>query len=239
MRGSVQSGGSAASRIRAMFGAAAPHYDRINRLTSFGRDHHWRVSVLKELDLCPEDALLDICCGTGDLALLALKEGVECRGLDFSPPMLEKALAKEANQFEENRWICGDASHLPFADSSFSAAACAFGLRNTVDPQKVLSESARVLKPRGRMAILEFFPIPGKVWGPLFRFYFHKVLPHWAEILGAQKTAYQYLPASVDQFPAPSVVEDWMRLAGFSAIRSKSFAGGVARLVVGSLGKEK
>ena len=138
MRGSVQSGGSAASRIRAMFGAAAPHYDRINRLTSFGRDHHWRVSVLKELDLCPEDVLLDICCGTGDLALLALQEGVECRGLDFSPPMLEKALAKDANQFEGNRWICGDASRLPFADSSFSAAACAFGLRNTVDPQKVL-----------------------------------------------------------------------------------------------------
>ena len=77
------------------------------------------------------------------------------------------------------------------------------------------------------------------MWGPLFRFYFHKVLPHWAGILGAQKSAYQYLPASVDQFSSPSVVEDWMRLAGFSAIKSKSFAGGVARLVVGSLGKEK
>ena len=218
-----------------MFGKAASRYDRINRVTSLGRDRCWRLRSLEELHLKAGDVLLDLCCGTGDLALLAAEGGVISRGLDFAAPMLNEASKKSSMDRARVAWVCGDAGKIPFKDSCFSAAACAFGLRNTSEPREVLRECARVLKPGGRIAILEFFPIQGKIWGPLFRFYFHRILPKWAVLLGADASAYRYLPESVDSFPSHAVVAGWMEESGFVGIKGKAFAGGVARVLSGSL----
>jgi len=220
--------------IQAMFGEIAPRYDFLNRLLSFGVDRSWRRRTVSTLAPGPESRLLDLCCGTGDLALALAETGAEVCGADFTAPMLLLARRK-AGAESRTTWARADAQALPFADCSFDAVTIAFGIRNVEDPRRALAECQRVLKPGGRLAVLEFFRIRNPVWRFLFRSYFLYVLPLIARVVRAGRGgAYRYLPASVDAFPEPEVFIDWMTEAGFCEVSNRALTGGVARLLVGT-----
>jgi len=224
------------AEVQAMFGAVAPRYDRLNRILSLGLDQRWRRRALRELALPPGARLLDLCCGTGDLALAGARDGLRVTGADFTAPMLRQAGRKflELTQQPEGL-LQADAQALPFASASFDGVTVAFGLRNVEDPALALRECRRVLRPGGRLAVLEFFQIPNPAWRRMFRLYFHGLMPIAARAAGAPNPkAYRYLPASVDGFVAPDSFRAWMREASFNGIRSISFSGGVALLLLGS-----
>lgn len=220
--------------VQAMFAEIAPRYDFLNRMLSFGIDRRWRKRLRKRLALQPGQQLLDLCCGTGDVALEFASEGIEVHGADFTFPMLPLAQRKGQGQQPTLKWTAADAQQLPFRDASFDAVTIAFGIRNVEDPLRALRECRRVLRPGGQLAVLEFFPIRNRIWGALFRFYFHRVLPLLARIVRAGRTgAYRYLPESVESFATPERFAAWMRDAGFVEPRDEALTGGVARLVMG------
>lgn len=223
--------------VQEMFAEIAPRYDFLNRVLSFGIDRRWRKRVRRRLALGTEDRLLDLCCGTGDVALELAQDGVEVIGADFTFPMLPLARAKHARRSALRiSWAAADAQALPFPDASFDAITISFGIRNVADPQRAIRECARVLKPGGRLAVLEFFPIRNRLWGALFRFYFHHVLPLIAKIVKAGRTgAYRYLPESVAGFATPEQFAAWMSDAGFEEVRDEPLTGGVARLLWGKV----
>ncbi|MDA1261181.1 MAG: class I SAM-dependent methyltransferase, partial [Planctomycetota bacterium] len=178
----------------------------------------------------------DLCCGTGDLGLMAAESAAwEVVGADFAGPMLQCARAKSAAAVSPLRGLVqADAQALPFPSASFDGALVAFGLRNVEDPQRALSELARVLRPGGALGVLEFFRVPNPAWRGLFRLYFHGVAPLAARLAGTPRPqAYRYLPNSVDGFVSPEQFRAWMREAGFDAPSERSFSGGVARLLTG------
>jgi demethylmenaquinone methyltransferase/2-methoxy-6-polyprenyl-1,4-benzoquinol methylase len=171
--------------------------------------------------------VLDVCCGTGDLALAAVEAGGEVTGLDFSDPMLERARAKEP----AIEWVSGDALALPFADGSFDAVTTGFGLRNLANAERGLEEMRRVLGPGGRVAILEITR-PRGVLAPFYRLWFDGVIPLAGKVLPGG-AAYSYLPASVRRFPDPQGLAKLMDEAGFDEIRWRLFAGGIVALHTG------
>jgi demethylmenaquinone methyltransferase / 2-methoxy-6-polyprenyl-1,4-benzoquinol methylase len=216
-----------------MFAEIAPRYDFLNRVLSFGIDRRWRARARQRLALGSAHKLLDLCCGTGDLALAFARDQVAVVGADFTGPMLPLALAKSSARKLPVRWVQADAQLLPFPGQSFDAITIAFGIRNVENPQLALAECLRVLKPGGRLAVLEFFPIQNRLWGALFGFYFHRVLPLVAKIVRAGRTgAYRYLPSSVEGFVQPTEFLHWMQDLGFQACSDEPLSGGVARLLI-------
>jgi len=226
------------SEVQAMFAEIAPRYDFLNRLLSFGIDRRWRRRVEKRLALNGQARILDLCCGTGDLALVFARNGNEVFGADFTEPMLPLARKKAQAVGCNIHWTQADAQHLPYPSDTFDAVTIAFGIRNIADPQLAIRECYRVLKPGGRLAVLEFFPIQNRLWGLLFRFYFHHLLPVVARVVHAGRTgAYRYLPESVDAFASPAEFQEWLKLAGFQDCKDEALTGGVARLQIGARGK--
>lgn len=229
------------TEIRALFGEVAPKYDRLNRLLSLGLDRRWRREAVRSLELPSGAAVLDLCCGTGDLALEAARKGYRVTGADFTEPMLRLAVGKSRNAPRPAQgMVQADAQALPFADGSFDGLTVAFGLRNVSDPQRALRECRRVLRPGGRLAVLEFFRVPNPAWRGIFRLYFHGIAPLAARAAGTPRPqAYRYLPASVDDFVAPAGFRAWMGEAGFGGVATRSFSGGVALLLTGTAGAER
>ena len=221
--------------MQGLFSESAPRYDFLTRMLSFGIDRRWRKQTVKRMAL-PEGARhLDLCCGTGGLALGFVGAGAAVTGADFALPMLPLARAKANGQSPPLEWLQADAQSLPFDTDAFDGVSIAFGIRNVENPQRGIAECHRVLRPGGKLAVLEFFPIPNRIWGALFRFYFHRVLPLLARVVRAGRTgAYEYLPASVEDFPRVEEFMGWMESAGFEAVEQRSFSGGVARLVIGT-----
>lgn len=220
-----------------MFADIAPRYDRLNRLMSLGLDLRWRRRAVAELALPPGARVLDLCCGTGDLALAGAQEGGwQVIGADFAAPMLRLAAGKSRGAAAPARgFVRADAQRLPFHDAAFDGLTVAFGLRNVESPERALRECRRVLRPGGRLGVLEFFRVPNPAWRGLFRLYFHGFMPLAARVAGAPRAdAYDYLPASVDRFVAPEGFRAWMRSAGFDALGTRSFSGGVALLLTGT-----
>ncbi len=219
-------------QVQAMFAEIAPQYDLLNRVLSLGIDTRWRRRAVRRLGLEPGACLLDLCCGTGDLALAFARTGVRVAGADFAAPMLPRARAKARRLGLAVPWVRADAQALPWADASFDGLSIAFGIRNVEDPQRALRECRRVLRPGGRLAVLEFFPLPRGWWPAVYGFYFRRVLPRIAALFRAGRTpAYRYLPDSVDRFVAVETFEAWLEEAGFGAVRTESLTGGAARLV--------
>jgi len=217
-----------------MFGEIAPRYDFLNRLLSFGIDRSWRKRLIHRLALPHGASVLDLCCGTGDLAFAFAESGAEVCAADFTLPMLSVAQRRKPSSAQSIPWIQADAQALPFTARQFSAVSIAFGIRNVEDPQKALKECHRVLLPGGQIAVLEFFPIPNPLWRGMFRFYFLHVLPLLAKVVRAGRTgAYRYLPESVDQFASPATFSTWMEEAGFRVVCNQPLTGGVARLLIG------
>ncbi len=218
-----------------MFSEIAPKYDFLNRMLSFGIDRRWRRRVQQCLALRPDQQLLDLCCGTGDLALVFAADGVQVCGADFTYSMLPIAQAKADACQAQVSWSQADAQALPYADQCFDAVTIAFGIRNVYDPQLALRECLRVLKPGGRLAVLEFFPIRNRLWGACFGFYFHHILPLMAKVVRAGRTgAYRYLPESVQSFATVEQFQQWMAVAGFQDCSDEALTGGVARLMIGT-----
>ena len=205
--------------VRRMFASIVGRYDLLNRLLSLRRDVYWRrVAVL--LGQIPSGGIvLDLCAGTGDVALEIVRQGSGARviAVDNCEPMLIRGLhkAKRANAADQIRFAVAPAEELPFADATFDRAFVAFGVRNIADRRRGLREMARVLKPDGRAIILEFSTPSSPLFGPLYRFYSHRILPWIGGLLSGNRAAYEYLPASVDGFPSPEGLQALMEDAGF------------------------
>ncbi len=222
-----ESGTLPADGVRSMFDRIAPVYDVMNRLMTGGLDQRWRRLTVRAV-VRPGDRVLDACCGTGDLALAGSRAGGTVTGLDFSERMLERARRKSATV----EWVHGDLLALPFADAAFDAATVGFGVRNVADLEAGLSELRRVLRPGGRLGILEITRPPG-VLRLFFRLWFDVLVPLAGRVLPGGK-AYTYLPASVRRFPAPDDLAELMRRAGFAGIEYRRLAGGIVALHTGA-----
>jgi demethylmenaquinone methyltransferase/2-methoxy-6-polyprenyl-1,4-benzoquinol methylase len=223
----VETGRLPAEGVRRMFDRIAPVYDVMNHVMTGGLDRRWR-RITVEQAVRQGDRVLDACCGTGDLAIAAQRRGAaEVIGLDFSEEMLERARQKAP----ELEWVQGDALALPFADESFDAATVGFGIRNVDDLEAGLRELRRVLRPGGRVAILEITTPVGPL-AAFYGFWFDRVIPLLGRVLPGG-SAYTYLPASVRRFPRPEALADLLAANGFAAVRFRRFAGGIVALHVG------
>ena len=196
-----------------MFDRIAPVYDAMNRLMTAGLDRRWRRLAVEAV-VQPAARVLDACCGTGDLAVAAEREGGIVTGLDFSAGMLARARRKSASI----TWVEGDLLALPFEDASFDAATVGFGVRNVADLEAAVRELRRVLRPGGRLAILEITQPRGPL-KPFFGLWFDTIVPLLGRVLPGGK-AYTYLPASVRRFPG---AEDLAALVGAAAFRDVHF----------------
>jgi len=226
-------------RIAGMFDAIAPRYDLLNHLLSAGIDRRWRAAAIRSLQLTGRETLLDVCCGTADVALESRRGRPSGRpsaarvvGVDFSGAMLAVGLRKvrEAGEAGRISLLRGDAMRLPAADRSVDAVTIAFGIRNVQLPEVACTELARVLRPGGRLAILEFgVPrIPGIK--PVYLWYFTHVLPRIGRAISGHDAAYSYLPASVGTFAPPSEFVETLRRSGFSDVRADPLTFGIVYL---------
>ena len=224
-----ESGTLPADGVRSMFDRIAPVYDAMNRMMTLGLDQRWRRLAVR-LVVRPGDRVLDGCCGTGDLGIAAAAAGATVVGLDFSPRMLERARRK-APALE---WIQGDLLELPFADASFDAATVGFGVRNVADLQRGIAELRRVLRPGGRLAILEITTPRGPL-KPFYKLWFDVLIPVAGRILPGGK-AYTYLPASVRRFPGPEALAALLEGKAFVDVDFRRLAGGIVALHTGTAG---
>jgi demethylmenaquinone methyltransferase/2-methoxy-6-polyprenyl-1,4-benzoquinol methylase len=222
----VETGRLAPDAVRRMFDRIAPVYDAMNHAMTAGLDRRWRAETARAV-VSPGDRVLDSCCGTGDLAIACLRAGGRVTGLDFSGRMLDRARRKS----DEVEWVEGDALALPFAEGSFDAATVGFGVRNLEDLGKGLGELRRVLRPGGRLAILEI-TTPRGLLRPFYKLWFEGLVPLAGKLLPGG-SAYTYLPASVRRFPEAKELAELMDSAGFEHVRYRFFAGGIVALHTG------
>jgi demethylmenaquinone methyltransferase/2-methoxy-6-polyprenyl-1,4-benzoquinol methylase len=233
------------SRVRQMFAAIAPSYDLNNRLHSLWMDQWWRRRAVKLAGLQWSDRVVDVACGTGDLTLAMagriadlypnhyeyqdLADGQVC-GIDFTYPMLPIARSKSiaAAGLAAINWINGDALALPLDDATVEVVSIAFGIRNVQDPAAAIREFRRVLRPGGRLVILEFSLPTNPLLRGLYNFYFRKVLPTTATLISGDKTgAYRYLPESVNTFIGREQMMGMMRAAAFAQVEQFPMTFGV------------
>jgi demethylmenaquinone methyltransferase/2-methoxy-6-polyprenyl-1,4-benzoquinol methylase len=228
----TETGRLPAEGVRAMFDRIAPVYDLMNRVMTAGLDGRWRRACAEAV-VRPGDLVLDACCGTGDLALAdARAGGRRVTGLDFSEPMLERARRKGAQVTDcYLEWVRGDLLALPFEDGSFDAATVGFGVRNVEDIPAALRELRRVLRPGGRVGVLEITR-PRGFLRHFYGIWFDRIVPLLGRVLPGG-AAYTYLPASVRRFPGPEDLARALAEAGFADVRFRLFAGGIVALHVG------
>ncbi len=231
-------------RVRRMFGEIAGRYDFLNHFLSLGIDRRWRRRTVREVPLAEDGPLagapvLDVCTGTADLALAYWRAGqgrVPVVGADFCRPMLDIGAKKcrRAGAADRVTLVEADGQALPFADDRFQIVSVAFGLRNQADTALGLAEMARVCRPGGRVAVLEFSTPRGPLLGRLYAFYFRHVLPRIGQTLAKNRQeAYHYLPASVGEFPQDEAMAELFRRAGLRGVRYYPLSFGIATLYVG------
>ena len=240
-------------RVQRMFAAIAPSYDLNNRLHSFWMDQSWRRRAVRLAQLRPGDRVVDVACGTGDLTLaffeglrnIQLPGAVEkvgpVLGLDFTYEMLPIAVAKCSRIVGQHKrsdsvvfFVSGDAQSLPLPDQCCDVASIAFGIRNVVDPFAAVKEFFRVLRPGGRVVILEFSIPTNPLFRALYQFYFKQILPRTATWISGDKTgAYKYLPQSVRTFIGREVMMEMLTKAGFGEVRQHPMTLGICICYIG------
>ena len=233
------------SRVRSMFGEIANRYDTMNHVLSGGTDYYWRRVAVKKATIDGNDPILDVCTGTGDLALAYWRRGrgkVPVVGTDFTHEMLEIANEKLARQSKKNldgqpaplQFLEADTMQLPFADDQFQLVTVAFGLRNVAETQSGLNEMTRVCKPGGRVVVLEFSLPTSRLIRSVYCWYFRNILPrigHW--FTRNSHCAYEYLPQSVAEFPQGEALADMMKTAGMDLVTYHPLTFGIATLYIG------
>ena len=216
-----------AATVREMFGAIAPRYDRLNRLLSLGVDQSWRRRTCDTLGVAPGEMAADLCCGTGDLAMELAGRGATVIAADFSHQMLRIAANKGVLMPAE-----ADCLNLPFAAGSFDLVTVAFGVRNFENLGAGLGEILRVLRPGGRVGILEFAAPPGPHFRRAYFTYLRWVVPSLGALVSGRSSAYSYLATSIRAFPDQPRMEAILREAGFTSVQHVDFASGIAAVYV-------
>lgn len=223
-------------RVRGMFAEIAPRYDLVNRLLSGGIDVLWRRTTVRRAPPPPVGAILDVCCGTGDLALAyaaAASPDVRLVASDFCRPMLERGEVKGEKAGRAIEWVEADAMELPFATAEFDLVTVAFGLRNIADTARGLAEMARVTKPGGRLAILEFSLPRSAAVRSGYLWYFRNVLPRLGNAVARNRSdAYTYLNESVEEFPSGERLASLVQQAGYEQVESVPLTFGIAALTI-------
>ena len=219
------------ARVRRMFAAIAPSYDLNNRLHSLWMDQHWRSVAVKRAEVRPGDVVVDVACGTGDLSMkFARANPATVIGVDFTYEMLPLALRKSQSPHGGPPivWLNGDAMALPLPDACADVVSIAFGIRNVADPAAAIREFSRILRPGGRLIILEFSLPTNALLRGLYNFYFRRILPRTATLISGDRTgAYKYLPESVNTFISRDTMLQMMREAGFSRAEQHALTFGV------------
>ena len=213
------------AQVRAMFDRIAGVYDRMNHVMTAGLDARWRERAAELAQAKPGRRVLDVACGTGDLALACRARGAEVTGLDFSGEMLARARQKAP----EVEWVEGSALALPFPDDAFDAATVGFGARNFADLDRGLAEMARVVRPGGRVVVLEITTPQRPPLSTFFGLWFDRIVPALGRLAGDPE-AYSYLPSSVKRFPGPAALAAAMERAGLTRLRWVLTAGGIIAL---------
>jgi demethylmenaquinone methyltransferase / 2-methoxy-6-polyprenyl-1,4-benzoquinol methylase len=234
----------ASLQVREMFGRIAPRYDFLNHFLSASFDNLWRRRAARRFSAIlqnPGARVLDLCCGTGDLVFAFAKEahrrsanGARLTGADFALPMLDLAKRKNAARATKVDFLAADALSLPFPDSSFDLVSAAFGFRNLANYANGLREMHRVLRPGGKLAILEFCEPEGGPLVALYRFYFTRILPKIGGAISGSGEAYSYLPGSVEKFPPPEILKNWMEQAAFNGVEYERWTLGAVALYTGT-----
>jgi demethylmenaquinone methyltransferase / 2-methoxy-6-polyprenyl-1,4-benzoquinol methylase len=224
--------------VKDMFDGIAPKYDFLNRLLSMRQDIVWRTQMVKAANLQKNSRVLDVACGTCDVALeinSQLRGGPRIFGLDFSLGMLRLGQKKLIEQDKKNITLLNaDALNLPFQNHIFDAVFIAFGIRNIMDRQRAVKAFFNVLKNGGRLAVLELTTPEKGIFRSLYLLYFQKILPIIGSFFSKHNNAYTYLPASVLKFPTPVEFSQIMKQAGFKDIRFKQMTFGIVTLFIGS-----
>jgi len=230
-------------RIASMFDAIAARYDFLNHLLSAGIDRRWRRRAIEALQLTGRETVLDLCTGTADVAIAAIKAGTppgahRVVGIDFAGEMLRLGLEKVRARHLDDRiaLVRGDATRIPAADARFDALTIAFGIRNVEDTAAACREMSRVLRSGGRVAVLEFAIPAQPVIRHIYRWYFDHVLPRLGRLVSRHRGAYNYLPASVTAFAKPDEFVTILRHAGFRDVAAVPLTFGVVFLYTGRRG---
>lgn len=209
--------------VRAMFDSVAPRYDLLNRLISCGLDMSWRRRTISALALPGHSSVLDLACGTGDLCRLLDERGLRAIGLDMSEGMLRRSRSRAP-------LILGDAVSLPLGDGAVDGVVCAFGLRNFTEIPSVVAELARVVRPGGRVALLEVAVPPSALARAGYRVWFEHAVPAIGSLV-SDRDAYRYLPDSVEYLPSPQRLLAILRSEGFGSAQRHTFSAGATQLL--------
>ena len=235
-----EDGADRAGYVRAMFGEIAGRYDLMNAIMTGGRHHAWRRAAARAL-VRPGDAVLDAGCGTGDLAFACAGAGAaSVLGVDFAAPMLARARRKaRARGARGVAFAAADATRLPLAGGSIDVWCAAFAVRNIPDLGAALAEARRVLRPGGRLGVLEITRVERGWLRPLARFHFRRVVPALGRAIARHPAAYRYLPESVDRFPDAAGLSARLEDAGFAPAPVRRFGLGAVALHTATRGADR
>lgn len=223
-----------AERVNDLFAAIAPRYDLINDLQSFGLHRWWKRRLLKLAQVKPGEAALDLCCGTGDVAFALAVAGARATGMDFSAPMLAVAEGRKTTMGEPASpvFLQGDALHMPFPDAHFDIVTISYGLRNLASVDDGLREMWRVLKPGGRLLVLDFGKPDNAAWRGVYFAYLRFAVPVFGRLFCKNAEAYAYILESLQHYPAQRGVDEKLRALGAANARIVHFLGGVMSINV-------
>lgn len=223
MSGPLPTGEAKTAQVRAMFDTIAPRYDLLNRLMTFGLDQRWRRATVAALGLPPGSTVLDLGSGTGDLSAIGMRQGYRVIGTDLSAGML-------ANRRQPPAAVQSDASALPLGTASCDGVVSGYALRNFTDLSACLAEAARVLRPGGRLAVLEVASPSSRLWGAGFHLWFDRAVPVLGGLL-SDATAYRYLPRSTAYLPDGDGLRALLREVGFATVGRRLLSGGLSQLL--------
>ena len=223
-----------AGRVRGVFSSVADKYDVMNDAMSLGIHRLWKDAMMDWLAPRPGQRLLDVAGGTGDIAFRFLDRAgqAEATVLDLTAPMLDagRKRAEAADRADSLDWVVGDAMALPFADNSFDVYTISFGIRNVTRPQDALAEAFRVLRPGGRLMVLEFSQIPNDLMQRLYDVYSFNAIPMMGRVITGDRESYQYLVESIRRFPDQETFLSMVRQAGFENAKYRNLSMGIACL---------